>query len=133
VHSFDRRENERLLAMRREDERLALEEERIRSNILDLLIRKKFQRQMNIEEEVKQIKAESRSWINPKDLTREIEGMFNEKHDYNYSINLSEVKRTVDGNEIVEQEKPNLVSIAPLELEPKSVARKPPGASKYEE
>jgi hypothetical protein len=42
VHSFDRRENERLLAMRREDERLALEEERIRSNILDLLIRKRI-------------------------------------------------------------------------------------------
>jgi hypothetical protein len=88
---------------------------------------------MNIEEEVKQIKAESRSWINPKDLTREIERMFHEKHDYNYSINLSEVKRTAEGNEIVEQEKPNLVSIAPLKLEPKSVARKPPGASKYEE
>lgn len=36
-------------------------------------------------------------------------------------------------NEIVEQEKPNLVSIAPLELEPKSVARKPLSASEYEE
>ena len=120
--------------MRREDERLALEdEERIRSNILNLLSEKDFRRQMSIEDEVKQIKAESRSWINPADLTREIERMLNEKHDYNYSVDLAGVKRTAGGKEIVEQETPSLVSISPFELEPKIVARKPPGASKYEE
>ncbi len=131
---FFRQENERLLSIRREDERLALEEEeRIRSNVLNILSEKEFQQQINIEDEVKQIKIESRSWINPKELTREIERMLNEKHDYNYSIDLSGVKRTVGGKEIIEQDKPNLVSISPLELEPKNVARKPPGASKYEE
>ena len=36
---------------------------------------------MNIEEEMKQIKAEYHSWINPKDFTYEIERMFNDKHD----------------------------------------------------
>ena len=59
--------------------------------------------------------------------------MLNEKHDYNFSIDLAGTKRTVGGKEIVEQDQPNLVSIAPHELEPKTVARKPPGASKYEE
>ncbi len=88
---------------------------------------------MNIEDEVKQIKNESRSWINPNDLSREIERMLNEKHDYNFSVDLAGIKRTPTGKEIVEQEKPNLVSISPLDLEPKNVARKPPGASKYEE
>ena len=123
-----------MLAIRREDERVALEEEeRIRSNVLNLLSEKEFQRQVNVEDEVKQVKSESRSWINPKDLTREIERMLNEKHDYNYSIDLSGVKRTAGGKEIVEHDKPSLVSISPLELEPKNVARKPPGASKYEE
>ncbi len=134
MHSFDRRENERLLAMRREDERLALEEEeRIRSNVLKILSDKEFRQQINIEDEVKQMKNESRSWINPKDLTREIERMLNEKHDYNFSVDLSGMKRTSGGKDIVEQDKPNFVSISPLELEPKNVARKPPGASKYEE
>lgn len=59
--------------------------------------------------------------------------MLNEKHDYNYSIDLAGIKRTQSGKDIVDQDKPNLVSIAPLDLEPKNVARKPPGASKYEE
>ncbi len=123
-----------MLTIRREDERVALEEEeRIRSNVLNFLSENEFQRQVNVEDEVKQIKSESRSWINPKDLTREIERMLNEKHDYNYSVDLSGVKRTFGGKEIVEHDKPSLVSISPLELEPKKVARKPPGASKYEE
>lgn len=59
--------------------------------------------------------------------------MLNEKHDYNFSIDLAGLKRTVSGKEIVDQDQPNLVSISPLDLEPKNVARKPPGASKYEE
>jgi hypothetical protein len=131
---FFRQENERLVSIRREDERLALEEEeRIRSNVLKILSDKEFRQQINIEDEVKQIKNESRSWINPKDLTREIERMLNEKHDYNFSVDLSGMKRTSGGKDIVEQDKPNFVSISPLELEPKNVARKPPGASKYEE
>jgi hypothetical protein len=120
--------------MRREDERLALEEEeRIRSQVLNILSEKEFREHSNIEEEVKQIKKESRSWVNPKDLTREIERMLNEKHDYNFSIDLSGMKRTQTGNEIIDKEKPKLVSISPFEEEPKNVARKPPGASKYEE
>ena len=129
-----RAENERLLNVRREDERAALdEEEKIRSNILNYLSEDEFRRQINVDEEVKQLKIESRSWINPKDLTREIERMLNEKHDYNYSVDLQGVKRTAAGKEIVEQEQPNLVSHVPFESEPKHVARKPPGASKYEE
>ena len=40
--------------------------------------------------------------------------MLNEKHDYNYSIDLSGIKRTPIGKEIIEQDKPNLVSISPL-------------------
>jgi hypothetical protein len=132
--SIFRQENERLLAVRREDERLALEdEERIRSEILNILSEKEFRQHLNIEDEVKQIKTESRSWINPNDLEREIERMLNEKHDYNFSIDLAGLKRTSTGKEIIDQDKPNLVSISPLELEPKTVARKPPGASKYEE
>jgi hypothetical protein len=59
--------------------------------------------------------------------------MLNEKHDYNFSIDLSGLKRTQTGKEIPDQNKPNLVSISPFESEPKNVARKPPGASKYEE
>ena len=109
------------------------EEEDIRANVLNVLSGKEFHRQINVDEEVKQLKMESRSWINPNDLTREIERMLNEKHDYNYSIDLSGVKRTSGGKEIVQQDQPHLVSIAPLELEPKNLARKPPGASKYEE
>ncbi len=132
--SIFRQENERLLAVRREDERLALEdEERIRSEILNILSEKEFRQHLNIEDEVKQIKTESRSWINPNDLEREIERMLNEKHDYNFSIDLAGLKRTSTGKEIIDQDKPNLVSISPLELEPKTVTRKPPGASKYEE
>lgn len=123
-----------MLNIRREDERLALkEEEDIRANVLNILSEKEFQRQINVDDQVKQLKTESRSWINPNDLTREIERMLNEKHDYNYSIDLSGVKRTSGGKEIVQHDQPNLVSIAPLELEPKKLARKPPGASKYEE
>ena len=53
--------------MRREDEPFVLEEERIRSNIVDLLSENEFQRQIDIEDEVQQIKAESRSWIKRKD------------------------------------------------------------------
>lgn len=79
------------------------------------------------------MKAESRSWINPNDLTREIERVLNEKHDYNYSIDLSGTKRTQTEKEIQQQDKPNLVTLAPFDLEPKNVQRKPPGASKYEE
>ncbi len=109
------------------------EEERIRSEVLTLLSEKEFRQQLDIEEEVKQMKTESRSWINPKDLSKEIERMLNEKHDYNFSVDLAGMKRTQSGKDIVDQEKPNLVSIAPLDLEPKNVARKPPGASKYEE
>lgn len=127
-------ENQRLFKIRQEDERKTTEEEeRIRSNVLNILSAKEFDKHTNIENEVKQIKSESRSWINPNDLTREIERMLNEKHDYNFSIDLAGTKRTVGGKEIVEQDQPNLVSIAPHELEPKTVARKPPGASKYEE
>jgi hypothetical protein len=88
---------------------------------------------IDIEDEVKQLKQESRSWINPNDLSREIERMLNEKHDYNFSIDLAGIKRTPTGKEIVDQDKSSLVSISPHELEPKNVARKPPGASKYEE
>jgi Asp-tRNA(Asn)/Glu-tRNA(Gln) amidotransferase B subunit len=131
---FFRQENERLLSIRREDERLELEEEEnIRSKILNILSEKEFNRQINIEDEVKKIKIESRSWINSKDLTREIERILNEKHDYNYSIDLSGIKRTQIGKEIIEQDKPNLVSISPFDLEQKNLSRKPPGASKYEE
>lgn len=120
--------------MRQEDERVALEEEeKIRSNILKFLSEEEFQRQVNVEQEVKQVKSESRAWINPKDLTREIERMLNEKHDYNFSVDLEGVKRTTSGKEIGRQEQPNLVSHAPFESEPKHVARKPPGASRYEE
>ncbi|CAF1003427.1 unnamed protein product [Rotaria sordida] len=129
-----KQENERLLAMRRNDERLALEEEeRLRSQVLNILSEKEFNKHLNIEEEVKQIKKESRSWVNPNDLSREIERMLNEKHDYNFSIDLTGIKRTQSGKDIVDQNKPDLVSISPFELEPKNVARKPPGASKYEE
>lgn len=99
---------------------------------MNILSEKEFQDNLNIEEEVKQIKKESRSWVNPNDLTREIERMLNEKHDYNFSIDLAGIKRTQTGKEINEQIKTNLVSISPFELEPKNVARKPPGASKYE-
>ncbi|CAF2767822.1 unnamed protein product [Rotaria sp. Silwood2] len=129
-----KQENERLLTMRRNDERLALEEEEnIRSQILNILSEKQFNEHINIEEEVKQIKTESRSWVNPNDLIREIERMLNEKHDYNFSIDLAGIKRTHLGKEIVDQNKTNLVSMSPFEFEPKNVARKPPGASKYEE
>jgi hypothetical protein len=131
---FFSQENERLLAMRREDERLAQEEEeKIRSQVLNILSEKQFHEHQNIEEEVKQMKKESRSWINPNDLSREIERMLNEKHDYNYSIDLAGIKRTQTGKEISDEHKPDLVSISPFELEPKNVTRKPPGASKYEE
>jgi len=134
IKQIFRQENERLLSIRREDERLALEdEEKIRSEILNILSEKEFNRQINIEDEVKKIKIESRSWINSKDLTREIERILNEKHDYNYSIDLSGIKRTPTGKEIIDQDKPNLVSISPFDLERKTVSRKPPGASKYEE
>ena len=120
--------------MRRNDERLeSEEEERIRSQVLNILSEKQFQEQLNIEDEVKQIKTESRSWVNPNDLSREIERMLNEKHDYNCSVDLAGIKRTETGKEIVDQNKANLVSISPFELEPKKVGRKPPGASKYEE
>ncbi|CAF1168009.1 unnamed protein product [Rotaria sp. Silwood1] len=127
-------ENERLLTMRRNDERLLLEEEeRIRSQVINILSEKQFNEHLNIEEEVKQIKNESRSWVNKNDLLREIERMLNEKHDYNFSIDLAGIKRTQLGKDIIDQHKPNLVSITSFELEPKNVARKPPGASKYEE
>ena len=129
-----RKENERLLNQRREDERIELEdEEQIRSNILKILSEKEFHQQLNIEEEVKRIKNEYRSWVNPNDLDREIERMLNEKHDYNYSIDLTGTKRTQTGKEIHQQDKPSFVSIAPFDLEPKNVQRKSPGASKYEE
>ena len=129
-----RKENECLLAVRRNDERLALEEEeRIRSQVLNMLSEKQWTKHLNIEEEVKRVKEESRSWINPNDLSREIERMLNEKHDYNFSTDLAGKKRTQIGQEILEQDKSNLVSISPFELEPKNVTRKPPGASKYEE
>lgn len=59
--------------------------------------------------------------------------MFNEKHDYNFSIDLAGIKRSQSGKEILDEKKPNLVTMSPFELEPKNVARKPPGASKYEE
>ncbi|CAF1224327.1 unnamed protein product [Adineta steineri] len=129
-----KQENERLFAMRREDERRALEEEEgIRSQVLNVLSEKQFNKHLNIEEEVKQMKKESRSWINPNQLSNEIERMLNEKYDYNYSIDLAGIKRTQLGKEIVEDTKPNLVSMSPFESESKNVARKPPGASKYEE
>ncbi|CAF1113953.1 unnamed protein product [Adineta ricciae] len=132
--SMVNQENERLLAVRREDERVALEEEeRIRSQVLNVLSEKEFREHLNVEEEVKQMKNESRSWINPNDLSREIERMLNEKHDYNFSIDLAGKKRTQSGKEIVEDNKSKLVSISSFESEPKNVARKPPGASKYEE
>lgn len=88
---------------------------------------------MNIEDEVKRMKIESRSWIKPEDLTKEIERMLNEKHDYNFSIDLNGTKRTSNGTDFVQQDRPNLVTLSPLDLEPKTVQRKPPGASKYEE
>lgn len=122
--------------MRRDDERVALEEEeRIRSDVLGMLSEKQFTRQLSIEDEVKQMKLESRSWIDPKNLSREIERMLNEKHDYNFSIDLAGKRRTQSGKEISDEQhdKSSLVSIAPFDAEPKRVARKPPGASKYEE
>ena len=129
-----RKENERLLAVRREDERVELEEEeRIRSQVLNILSEKEFQRQVNVEEEVKQMKKESRSWVNPTDLSREVERMLNEKHDYQFSIDLAGIKRTPAGQEIIDKNQSNRVSMLPFEAQPKSVQRKPPGASKYEE
>ncbi|CAF5170705.1 unnamed protein product, partial [Rotaria sp. Silwood1] len=84
LEAFLLEENERLLTMRRNDERLLLEEEeRIRSQVINILSEKQFNEHLNIEEEVKQIKNESRSWVNKNDLLREIERMLNEKHDYN--------------------------------------------------
>ena len=140
VRSFDsfwrcfRKENERLLAVRREDERVELEEEeRIRSQVLNLLSEKEFQRQVNIEDEVKQMKNEARSWVNPTDLSREIERMLNEKHDYQFSIDLAGIKRTSAGQEILDKSQSNRVSMLPFDNQPKNVQRKPPGASKYEE
>ncbi|CAF3899726.1 unnamed protein product [Rotaria magnacalcarata] len=129
-----KQENERLLTMRRSDERFELEEEeRIRSRVLNMLSEKQFREHLNIEDEVKQIKNESRAWVNPNDLSREIERMLNEKHDYNFSIDLTGTKRTQTGKEISDENQSNLVTISPFELEPKNVSRKPPGASKYEE
>ena len=73
-----------MLNVRREDERKVLEEEeKIRSNVLKVLSEKEFSRHLNVEDEVKRMKIESRSWIKPEDLTKEIERMLNEKHGYN--------------------------------------------------
>ena len=120
--------------MRREDERVALEEEeRIRSQVLDFLSEKEFQRQVNVEDEVKQMKKEARSWVNPADLSREIERMLNEKHEYQFSIDLAGIKRTPAGQEILDKTQSNRVSMLPFDAQPKHVQRKPPGASKYEE
>lgn len=120
--------------MRRDEERKELEdEERIRSQVFNVLSEKEFHQHTNIEDQVKQLKNESRSWIKPKDLTKEIERMLNEKVDYSFSIDLAGVKRTTAGQEIRQDDQKSLVKHSPFESEPKTVQRKAPGASKYEE
>ena len=120
--------------MRRDEERKELEdEERIRSQVFNVLSEREFDQHANVEDQVKQLKSESRSWINPKDLTKEIERMLNEKVDYSFSIDLAGVKRTQSGQEILQQEQKSLVTHSPFESQPKIVQRKAPGASKYEE
>jgi len=128
-------ENQRLLNVRSEDERLEREEEiRLRSQVLEILSDKQFRQHIDADEYVKQIKEEAQLWINPNDLSREIERMLDEKHDYNFSIDLTGTKQTSTGQKIVDEEKKrSFVTMAPFEYESKKVERKPPGASKYEE
>lgn len=123
-----------MLTVRRDEERKELEdEERIRSQVFNVLSEKEFHQHTNIEDQVKQLKNESRSWIKPKDLTKEIERMLNEKVDYSFSIDLAGVKRTTAGQEIRQDDQKSLVTHSPFESQPKTVQRKAPGASKYEE
>jgi len=99
-------ENQRLLNVRSEDERLEREEEiRLRSQVLEILSDKQFRQHIDADEYVKQIKEEAQLWINPNDLSREIERMLDEKHDYNFSIDLTGTKQTSTGQKIVDEEK----------------------------
>ncbi|CAF0748464.1 unnamed protein product [Didymodactylos carnosus] len=130
-------ENDRLLDVRLEDERLELEEEmKIKNQVISVLGTRAEQKLADIEAEVKRMKLESKSHINPNDLDLEIERMLNEKHDYDYSINLQGTKKLKGGQTIDEQQQMfdgrKLIKDAPYELEPKQVERKAPGSSKYE-